>query len=201
MDEPEYDISEKQTVYQGFFRIDRYRLRHRLFGGGWSNEITREVFERGHAVAVLPYDPEADAVVLLEQFRIGAVVAGMAAWQTEVVAGVIDGDEAPEDVARREAKEEADCAIADLIPIARYLVSPGGTSESIWLYCGLVDSQGIGGIHGLAHENEDIRVEVVPYAEAQKRLLAGEYQNAPVIIALQWLGANRDQLRRHAANK
>ncbi|MGH6933859.1 MAG: NUDIX domain-containing protein, partial [Dongiaceae bacterium] len=196
MTDLEYEIREKRTVYSGFFRIDRYRLRHRLFGGGWSDEITREIFERGHAVAVLLYDPVRDAVVFLEQFRIGAVAAGMAPWQTEVVAGVIDCDETPEAVARREAREEAGCEITALAPIARYLVSPGGTSESIWLFCGCVDSGGVGGIHGLAHEHEDIRVEVVPHAEAHRRLRAGDFLNAPVIIALQWLAANRDDLRR-----
>jgi ADP-ribose pyrophosphatase len=196
MTDLEFEIRQKETVYRGFFRIDRYRLRHRLFAGGWSNEITREVFERGHAVAVLLYDPMADAVVFLEQFRIGAVAGGMAPWQTEVVAGVFDGEETPEEVARREAREEAGCLIKDLAPIARYLVSPGGTSESIWLYCGHVDSRGIGGVHGLAHENEDIRVEVVPLATALQRLEEGTYQNAPVIIALQWLAAHREALRR-----
>jgi ADP-ribose pyrophosphatase len=196
MSELEYEIHEKQTVYSGFFRIDRYRLRYRLFGGGWSDEVTREVFERGHAVAVLLYDAKRDAVVFLEQFRIGAVAAGMTPWQTEVVAGVFDGDETPEGVARREAREEAGCEITALIPIARYLVSPGGTSEAIWLFCGRVDSSGVGGIHGLPHEHEDIRVTVVPFADAQRRLTAGEFQNAPVIIALQWLGANRHDLQK-----
>jgi ADP-ribose pyrophosphatase len=195
MSDLEYDIREKQTVYSGFFQIDRYRLRYRLFGGGWSDEVTREVFERGHAVAVLLYDANRDAVVFLEQFRIGAVAAGMAPWQTEVVAGVFDGDETPEDVARREAREEAGCEITALIPVARYLVSPGGTSEAIWLFCGRVDSRGVGGIHGLPHEHEDIRVTVVPFADAQRRLNAGEFQNAPVIIALQWLAAHRDDVQ------
>ncbi len=119
----------------------------------------------------------------------------MAPWQTEVVAGVLDGEETPEDVARRVAREEAGCEIKELVPIARYLVSPGGTSESIWLYCGHVDSGDVGGIHGLAHEHEDIRVDAVPFAEAHRRLLAGEFLNAPVIIALQWLSANRGELR------
>lgn len=164
------EILERTTRYQGYFRIDFYRLRHRLFAGGWSGEVHREVFERGHAAGVLPYDPVADALVLIEQFRIGAMLAELPAWQIEVVAGIIEPGEAPEAVARREAVEEAGCEVRDLIPIHRYTVSPGGTSESCQLYCGRVDSRGIGGVHGVAAEHEDIRVDVFPYAEAMRLL-------------------------------
>lgn len=189
------EIIDKTLRYKGFFEIVRYRFRHRLFAGGWSGEIEREVFERGHAVAVLPYDPAADAVVLIEQFRIGAFVAGMRPWQTEIVAGIIEEGEASEDVARREAEEEAGATVGALIPICRYLVSPGGASESVQLYCGRVDSKGLGGIHGLPHENEDIRVEVQPFAAALETLNAGKIGNAVTIVALQWLALNREQVR------
>ena len=86
MDHADFELIEKATVFQGYFRIDRYRFRHQLFAGGWSGEIRREVFERGHAVVLLPYDPERDAVVMIEQFRIGAAAAGMPMWQREVIA-------------------------------------------------------------------------------------------------------------------
>lgn len=195
MDHADFEIIEKSPAYQGYFRIDRYRFRHRLFAGGWSGEIKREVFERGHAVGVLAYDPERDAVILIEQFRIGAVAAGVPAWQSEVIAGIIDEGETPEAVAHREAQEEAGCTIRDLVRICHYLVSPGGSSETVQLYCGRVDSTGVGGIHGLPEEHEDIRVEVVPFGEARERLLAGRFGNAPTIIALQWLILNRDMLR------
>ena len=190
------EIIDKTLRYKGFFEIVRYRFRHRLFAGGWSGEIEREVFERGHAVAVLPYDPAADAVVLIEQFRIGAFVAGMAPWQTEIVAGIIEEGEAPEDVARREAEEEAGAAIGALIPICRYLVSPGGASESVQLYCGRVDSKGLGGIHGLPHEHEDIRVEVYSFAAALEALHAGKIGNVVTLVALQWLALNRERVRK-----
>lgn len=190
------EIFEKTTRYKGFFEIVRYRFRHRLFAGGWSSEIEREVFERGHAVAVLPYDPVADAVVLIEQFRIGALVAGFAPWQTEIVAGIIEGDETPEAVARRETKEESGALVDALIPICRYLVSPGGASESVMVYCGQVDSRKLGGIHGLPEENEDIKVEVRSFAQAMADLAAGQITNAVSIIALQWLALNRDRLRK-----
>jgi ADP-ribose pyrophosphatase len=195
MTDQDFQLIEKKTVCQGYFRIDLYRFRHRLFAGGWSGEVRREVFERGHAVVVLPYDPERDTVVMIEQFRIGAAAAGMPMWQMEVVAGIIGEGEAPEAVARREAQEEAGCEILDLVPVYHYLASPGGSSETVRLFCGRVDSRGLGGIHGLPEEHEDIRVEVVPFAEARARLEGGRIGNAPTIIALQWLIQNRDSLR------
>jgi len=196
MTDRDFQLIEKTSPFQGYFRIDLYRFRHRLYAGGWSGEVRREVFERGHAVVVLPYDPERDAVVMIEQFRIGAAAAGMPMWQLEVIAGIIDEGETPEAVARREAREEASCEILDLIPVYHYLASPGGASETVRLFCGRVDSRGLGGIHGLPDEHEDIRVEVVPFAEARARLESGRIGNAPTIIALQWLVLNRELLRR-----
>lgn len=183
------------TVFQGYFRVDRYRLQHRRHDGGWSQELTREVFERGHAVAVLPYDPLRDEVVLIEQFRAGAHAAGWAPWQLEVVAGIIDPGETPEEVARRESQEEAGLAILELAPIADFLNSPGAVSQTERLFCGRVDASGAGGIHGLEQEGEDIKVIVVPFAELRSLLAAKKVTNAPGLIALQWLLLNRDELR------
>ncbi|GIX48203.1 MAG: ADP-ribose pyrophosphatase [Candidatus Tectimicrobiota bacterium] len=196
MGDPRVEILEHTVCYQGFFRIERYRLRHRLFGGGWSRELVREVFERGHAAAVLPYDPHLDRVVLVEQFRIGALHAPGGPWVLEIVAGVIDPGETPEEVVRREAEEEAGCQVQELVPICEYLVSPGGTSERLTLFCGRVDASRAGGIHGRAEEGEDIRVVVMPAEEAFARLRAGEIRAAAPIIALQWLMLNREALRR-----
>jgi ADP-ribose pyrophosphatase len=190
------EIIEKSIRYNGFFQIVGYRFRHRLFTGGWSGEIEREVFERGHAVAVLPYDPMADAVVLIEQFRIGAMAGGLAPWQIEIVAGIIEEGETPEEVARRETMEEAGTRLGPLVPVHRYLVSPGGASESVAVYCGRADSRGLGGIHGLPHEHEDIRVSVHSFAEAMSLLNEGRITNAVTIVALQWLALNRERLRR-----
>ena len=189
------ELLDKSERYSGFFRINGYRLRHRLFAGGWSGAIEREVFERGHAVGVLPYDPVADSVVLIEQFRIGALVAGMSPWLIEVVAGIVEEGETPEEVARRETLEEAGLEILALMPMCRYLVSPGGSSESVRLYCGRVDSRGAGGIHGLAEEHEDIRVDRVAYEEAMHLLEEGRVTNSVSLIALQWLALHRDRVR------
>jgi ADP-ribose pyrophosphatase len=197
MTDPRVEIFEKTVGYQGFFRLERYRLRHRLFSGEWSRELVREVFERGHAAAVLPYDPVRDQVVLIEQFRIGALEAPGGPWLLEIVAGVIDAAETPEAVIRREAIEESGCTIQEIVPICEYLVSPGGTSERLTVFCGKVDASLADGTHGLADEGEDTRVVVLGFAEAVAHLQAGKINAAAPIIALQWLMLNREQLRRH----
>lgn len=191
-----FEILDKSICYSGFFRMEKYRLRHELFAGGWSAEITRECLERGHAVAALLYDPVSDRVVLLEQFRVGALEFPGGPWLLEIVAGIMDDpDETTEDVARRETVEEAGCEILDLVPICHYLVSPGGTSESITLFCGRVDAPTITpGVRGVATEHEDIRVHVVSRAEALDLLHAGRINSAAPIIALQWLELNQPKL-------
>jgi ADP-ribose pyrophosphatase len=196
MTDPRVEIFEKTIGYNGFFRLECYRLRHRLFSGAWSHELVREVFERGHAAAVLPYDPVHDQVVLIEQFRIGALEAPGGPWLLEIVAGVIDATETPQEVIRREAIEESGCTIHEIVPICEYLVSPGGSSERLTLFCGKVDASLAGGTHGLADEGEDTRVVVLEFAEAVAHLQAGKIKAAAPIIALQWLMLNREQLRR-----
>lgn len=190
------EVLQRETVFEGYFRVDRYRLRHRLFGGGWSRPFQRELFERGHAAAVLPYDPQRDSVLLIEQFRIGPYAHGGSPWQIEIVAGIIHDAETAADVARREAIEEAGCQLGpELLPVAAYYMSPGAVSEHLTLYCALTDLGGVGGIHGVADEDEDIRVHVMPFAKALEWLAAGRIQNSPAIIALQWLALNRARLQ------
>ena len=95
-------VTERTTPYRGYMRLDHYKLRHTIFNGEWSHDLSREVLERGHAVSVLPYDPMKDEVVLIEQFRIGAYTAPETSpWQIECVAGVIEPHQLPEDTAHR----------------------------------------------------------------------------------------------------
>jgi len=189
------EIQDKAVCYRGFFRMEKYRLRHRLYSGVMGPPIERELFERGHAAAVLLYDPDRDAVVMLEQFRIGALEVEGGPWLLEIVAGIIEEGESPEEVVRREAVEEAGCEIAQLDFICEYLVSPGGTSERISLYCGRVDSRAVGGIHGLDSEDEDILVRAVPFTEVWEWLQQGQLNSASPIIAVQWLARERKALR------
>lgn len=191
-------VLDRRQVYKGFFRIEKLRLRHRLFAGGWSAEFERELFQRGHAAGVLLYDSELDQVVLIEQFRVGALPQTPAdsnsPWLLELVAGVIGEGESAEDVARREALEEAGCAPAELLHICRYYSSPGGSNEQIDLFCGKVDASRAGGIHGLAEEHEDIRVHVLSSKQALQALQDGHLNNAMTIIAIQWLAINKQAL-------
>ena len=189
------EIINQDTPYQGFFRLEKYQIRHTLFNGGWTPPLTREVFRRSNCVAVLLYDPERDEIVLLEQFRIGAMVNNEPAWLLEIVAGGIEEGETAERVAYREAEEEANCKIEKLMLINQFYTSPGGTSELLSLYCAKVDSSEVGGIYGLAEENEDILVSVVNFDEAFELLQQGRIKSAIPIIAIQWLALNRDKLR------
>jgi ADP-ribose pyrophosphatase len=186
---------ERRTAFKGYFEIGEYRFRHTLFAGGVSPEIRREVFERGHAATVLPYDPARDAVVLIRQFRPGAHVAGRHAWIWEIVAGIIDAGETTEDVARREAREEADLDILELMPMQTYLSSPGGTSETVTQFLGRVDASKAGGIHGLPDEGEDILVGVFGLDEARAMLERGEIASASGLASMLWLLLNREKVR------
>jgi ADP-ribose pyrophosphatase len=191
----EFEILDKEIVYQGFFRLEKYRLKHTLFAGGWSAEISRELFVRGSCVAVLLYDPDTDHVVLIEQFRAGAIIQPEKAWLVEIVAGAVEEGESPETVAYREAKEEAGCEIQQLMVINRFYTTPGGCSEIITLFCGKIDSTHVGGIHGLDHEDEDILVRAVHFDEVYRMLENGEIDSATPIIAIQWLALNRQKIK------
>ena len=189
------ELLERRIAYDGYFRIVRYRLRHELFAGGMGRELVREVFERGHAVAVLPYDPARDQVVLVEQFRIGALDVLSDPWLLEPVAGIIEEGESPVEVARREAIEEAGLELLDLIPACTYFVSPGGTSETCQVLIGRVEGPPAGGVHGLPGEGEDIRVHVVPLREALDGIDRDPVSVASTVVALQWLALHRDEVR------
>ncbi len=193
--ERKFEIIGKELVYDGFFVMEKYRVKHTLFAGGWSGEISRELFRRNNCVAVLLYDPDADKVVLLEQFRVGAMANTDRAWLVEIVAGAIDEGETPEQVAHRESKEEAGCDILELRLINCFYTTPGGSSEQISLFYGRVDSTQIGGIHGLDHEDEDILVYTVPFEEAYKMLENGKIESGIPIIAIQWLALHRQGIR------
>ena len=188
-------IIEREACFRGFYSLDRLRLRHLQFSGEMGPTLSRELFIRHDAVCVLPYDPQRDEVVLIEQFRVGAMGKSASPWLLELVAGLIDTDEQPEQVALREALEEADLALTSLWPISEYFPSPGGSDERVYLYLGRCNSQGAGGVHGLAEEGEDIRVHVLPLGDALDAVKDGRINNAASIIALQWLALNRAEVR------
>lgn len=188
-------VLKEETPFQGYFEIRRVTLQHRCFGGGWSEPLVREIFERGDAVGVLPYDPVSDSVILIEQFRPGAMRGGDNPWMLELVAGIVEPGESDHEVAHREAMEEAGCELSVLEPIATVLPSAGACTEQVRLFCGRVSSAGVGGIHGLAHEGEDILVHSVSRPDALRLLRENRIPNGHTLIAMQWLCIHGDALR------
>ncbi|WP_322002453.1 NUDIX domain-containing protein [Marinobacter alexandrii] len=192
-------IEKRETVFQGFFRMDKLWLTHARFDGRDMPVFTRELFIRGDATCVLPYDPVRDEVVLLEQFRLGALGRNQSPWLLELVAGMNEDGETPEDVAQREGQEEAGLTFGELTKICDYMVSPGGSTEMIHLFCGLISTEAAGGLYGVEHEHEDIRAHVVSAENAIAMIHDGRINNAAAIIALQWLELNRSRLRKEAS--
>lgn len=204
MGQKHFRIVERERVWDGYVKLDVYRLQHDRFDGTQSAVLEREVLERGHAVAVLPYDPVRDEVVLIEQFRPGTISVqdsnpDMPVWLIETVAGMVEDGETPEDVAKRETIEESGCEIiAPLERISHYYVTPGCSNETVTLYYGRVDATHAGGLHGLDEEGEDIRVFTVPASECFAMLQNGQLCNAMTTIAVQWLMLNRDRIRQNS---
>jgi ADP-ribose pyrophosphatase len=189
------EIIDKKRTFNGFFKIDEYHFRHALFSGGQSDVIVREIFERGDAVAVLPYDPKLNAVLLIEQIRIGALSETKSPWLLEVIAGMTDGSLDYEAVVRKEAQEESGIQLNHVELMLSYLSSPGGTSERIYLYYAETDLSEVGGVYGAPDEGEDIKVHIVPIEQAFALVDNGEIDNAATIICLQWLKLNQDKLK------
>jgi len=191
-----YEVLGIETAFQGYYRLDRWRVRHTLFAGGWSAEQTREIFERGHAAAVLPYDPTSDRVVLIEQFRVAAIAKVATPWLIEIPAGIIDDGEEPGETVRREAMEEAGLDLANLTYITRFLPSAGAMTEEVHVFAARIDATGAGGLHGVDGEGEDIRVLTLAADEAIAMAQDGRIVSGSAVIALLWLALHRDELRR-----
>ncbi|MCM5704838.1 NUDIX domain-containing protein [Larsenimonas salina] len=195
-DQSDVDVVDFDVMQEGFFSLERRRFRHARFDGGMSPEITREVHVRHDAVGVILYDPVQDSIVMVEQCRAGALDDEVSPWLIEPVAGLVDkSEESLEATARREAEEEAGCQVEDLITLYSYYPSPGACTEKVTLFCALVDSTQLGGVHGLDEENEDIQVHVIAFPTAWEMLMAGRMNNAMAIIGMQWLSKERASLR------
>lgn len=200
MPEPQFsagdvEILERETPFQGFFRVDRLTLRHRLFRGGWSAPLKRELFMRRDAAAALPYDPQRGEILLVEQFRVGALEWRDSPWCLEMIAGIADKDgESAEDLIRREAIEEAGVILTDMQQIAHYMPSPGGSNERLRIFVARADLTNAGGVFGHQGEGEDIRAFTVAVDDIPALLSSGRLDNAASIIALQWMLLHRSSL-------
>lgn len=192
------EVEQSSLRFQGFFRMLEFRFRHKLFNGGWSVPIQRELLERGDAAAAIVYDAVQDKIALVEQIRVGALNSEHGPWCLEVVAGMIEKDELPEALIRRELEEEAGICEAELIFISRYYSTPGGCSEQIHLYCALCDLSDAQGVYGLESEGEDIRLHVFDAESVFASMYQSRTNNAATLIGLQWLQLNRASLRENA---
>ena len=197
MDRDDVTLERDETLHRGFYRMARLHLRHRLFDGGTSPTVDREVVLHGRVAVIVPYDPVRDEVVLLEQFRVGKYAAGdPKPWSVSVAAGMIEDGESAADMARRETLEETGCTVGRLEEVLAFYASPGGSSQHVTLFCGEVSSEGIDGFYGVAEEGEDIRAFAVSANDAFAMIDTGEIDNAVSIVGLQWLWRNRDDVRR-----
>ncbi|MEX0839253.1 MAG: NUDIX domain-containing protein [Parvibaculum sp.] len=188
------DIRSREIIGRGWGMLERMVFRHRRFDGTWSDEVTRDIYTIGEVAMVLPYDSTLDAVLLIEQFRACGLVWDRATWLFEAVAGIVDAGETPPDVVIREAREEADCEIGTPVHMATVWSSPGGYGERTHLYAASANLSGTGGIHGLAHEHEDIRAVVVPLAEAYAATQDGRIADAKTTLMIQWLMMNKSRI-------
>jgi ADP-ribose pyrophosphatase len=193
-------VESEQRVWSGRFPLDVVKFRHRRFDGAMSDTRTWEIWRRGQAAALLPYDPLADAVVLIEQFRFPAVVAGIDPTLVELPAGLCDDNEDPAETVRREMQEEMNLGADRMERIGGFLLTAGGSDEFCHLYAGRVvapvgDDEGIVGYGGEVSENEDIRVRVWDAEEAIQAAFAGLFANSITAIGLFWLASKRDWLR------
>ena len=195
MNEKKYEVLAMEPLYRGHFRADRWHVRHTLFRGGWSPVHQLEIFERGHAVAVLPYDARADAVVLVEQFRAAASQTTADPWLLEAIAGAMKPGEVPQEVARREAMEEAGLVLGELRYVSRVLPSCGAMTEELHVFVAPVDSGAAGGIHGLDAEHEEMRVHVVAFDEALAMVESGRIVAGNTVVPVLWLALHRAELR------
>jgi ADP-ribose pyrophosphatase len=194
---PGLDVLADEVVWNGRFPLQRVRFTYTRFDGSKSGELTWELWRRFAGVAILPYDPVADVVALIEQFRLPALAAGLDPIMIECPAGLREPGEAPEDVARRETREETALEPDRFELICRTMLMQGGCDETMHYYAARVRLPDAlsGGTHGLVEEHEDTRVLIIPAAEAFAMLDDNRIMNTTAMVCLWWLRHHRARLR------
>lgn len=185
-------VKNVQPMCSGFLRVNRYEIAVERHEGGWCTSAW-EVMERGHAVAVLGYDPARDAVVLGNEFRPGVLIAGDHPFTDNLIAGAIGEGESALDAAVREMKEETGLDLSDPVIVhPGAFVSSGGTSEKIAIVAGTVDASLAGGAHGNPNEREDILSVVLPAEEFIRRVRSAAITDLKTLVAGYWLAERRE---------
>lgn len=187
----DWELLSEEPIYDGFYSLSKARFKHTKFNGGWTGVVDREVLNRGNVVGVLAHDPKSDSVALVEQFRLGARFEADNPWLMEVIAGMVEPGEEPADVAVREAFEETGLTLKKPKLVRQYYSSPSSTAEQVFIYYAETDLAGIGGVHGLDVEDEDILVHVVSADDAIQMMEEGIIKNAISVIAMQWFQYQR----------
>ncbi len=185
-----FKILGKKIIYNGFFKMKEITLKYQKYDGKWSNEIKRELFSGAQVSAVLPYDPDNNKIVLIQQFRPGTISKKSNNYLDEIVAGIIDKGETPEETAIRECFEETGCKAKNLRPIQGYFPAPGSSESFYHLFLGEVVAPNKKIIKGLENENEDILVKSYSFEEVKKKMENNEILNGLTLIALQWFFLN-----------
>ena len=198
---PDLTVESDERVWSGRFPLDRVRFRHRRFDGQLTRVKTWELWRRGAAAALLPYDPIRDAVLLIEQFRLPALAANFDPVVVEIPAGLCDAGESAEQTIRRELREELGMDADLLQRIGRFILTAGGSDENCTMFVGRVHApdprpDGVVGHAGMQDEDEDIRIRMWQADAAIAAALEGRFSNSVTVIALLWLNARRDALRR-----
>ena len=187
---PKFKILDKKNIHDGFFKMNEVTLKYKKYNGDWSNEIKRELFGGAQVSAVLPYDPINKKIVLIQQFRPGTISRDNQNYLDEIVAGIIDSGETPEDTAKRECLEETGCEVSNLSSIQGYFPAPGSSESFYNLFLGEVIAPDKEIIRGLENENEDILVKSYSFDEVKIKMNKKEILNGLTLIALQWFFLN-----------
>ena len=183
---PKYKIINKKNLYKGFFNLNKYQFIHQKHDGNWTNEVEREIFSGAHVSTLLPYDPIKKEIILIKQFRAGVISRYDDDYLYEIVAGIIDNNEKPEETAKRECLEETGCEVNKIKTIQSYFPAPGSSESYYHLFLGEVNSFKGKRIMGLKNENEDILVKAFKVDHVRKMLKNKQIINGLTLIALQW---------------
>lgn len=192
--ENDVEVRATKTLSSGHYALSTLELKHKCFNGDWTNWLIREQIKRDDAVCAILWDPRKDKVVMVEQFRVGVLSRqdSPSPWLVEIVAGLIDPGETPEQAIRREAEEEAGCRIKELIPIAEFYNTPGGFSEKSTVFCGIIDLPD--SLVNNPDDDEDLKIHVFEWPQIQN-LLSNTTTSASSLVALQWLTFHHDSLK------